>query len=202
MTNSAPSRILHIDSSGRHEGSVSRQLTGAIVDRLVAAAPGSEVITRDAATGLDFVDDAWIGANFTAPDERSAEQLQRLALSDQLVSEVKAADTLVIGVPIYNFGVPAALKAYIDLICRARETFAYTEQGPKGLLEGKKAYVVVTSGGTEAGSSIDFASGYMRHVLGFIGITDVTFFSADRLMMEGEEKVKAISTEIEQALGA
>ena len=202
MTNSAVSRILRVDSSGRHEDSVTRQLTQAVVDRLVAANPGADVSTRDVATGFEFVDDAWIGANFTPADDRSREQTERLAVSEELVRELKSADVLVLGAPIYNFGIPAALKAYIDLICRARETFAYTENGPKGLLEGKKAYVVMASGGTEVGSDIDFASGYIRHVLGFIGITDVTFFSADQLMMAGEEKVKSIAANIDAAIAA
>ncbi len=86
---------------------------------------------------------------------------------------MQAADTLVIGLPIYNFGVPAALKAWVDQVARAGVTFRYTETGPKGLLTGKRAIIAVASGGTEAGSDVDFATGYIRHVLGFIGITDV-----------------------------
>jgi hypothetical protein len=102
------------------------------------------------------------------------------------VAELKAADTLVIGLPIYNFGVPAALKAWVDQVARAGVTFKYSEYGPKGLLEGKRAIVAVASGGTEAGSDIDFATGYIRHVLGFIGITDVEFVTADRLMLDAD----------------
>ena len=114
-----------------------------------------------------------------------------MAESDALIAEVQAADVLVIGVPVYNFGVPAALKAWIDMIARARETFKYTENGPVGLLTNKKAYLVVASGGTEVGSAIDFATPYMKHVMGFIGITDVTVISAGQQMMDEKAAEKA-----------
>ena len=128
----------------------------------------------------------WIGANFTDEAERTDDQKAALALSDSLVDELLAADTLVIGTPIYNFAVPAALKAWIDLIARARKTFQYTATGPEGLLTGKKAFILIASGGTEVGSDIDFASGYLKHVLAFVGITDVTVIAADQQMMKGE----------------
>jgi len=95
------------------------------------------------------------------------------------------ADVLVIGVPIYNFGIPAALKAWVDMVARARLTFRYTEQGPEGLLRVKRAYLVVASGGTAAGSAVDFATGYLRHVLGFLGIDDVEIIAADRAQVRG-----------------
>ncbi len=107
------------------------------------------------------------------------------------MAEVQAADTIVIGLPIYNFGVPAALKAWIDLIARAGVTFQYSAEGPKGLLTGKHAIVAVASGGTEIGSDIDFASGYIRHVLGFVGITDVTFIRADRTALDMDGTVRS-----------
>ena len=105
--------------------------------------------------------------------------------------EIKAADVVLIGLPIYNFGVPAALKAWIDLVARAGVTFRYTESGPVGLLAGKRAIVTVASGGTEAGSDIDFATPYIRHALKFIGITDVLFVKADRLAVNPEGTLKA-----------
>jgi FMN-dependent NADH-azoreductase len=175
--------ILRIDASARRTGSVSRDLADKIIDRIGADAT---VTTRDLADGMSLIDEAWVGANFTPEDDRTDEQREKLALSDTLVAEIKAADTLVIGLPIYNFGVPAALKAWVDQVARAGVTFRYSEYGPKGLLEGKRAIVAVASGGTEAGSDIDFASGYIRHVLGFIGITDVEFVTADRLMMDAD----------------
>lgn len=177
--------LLRIDASARRQGSVSRDLTAKIINRFDAT-----ITTRDLATGVPLIDEAWVAANFTPADQRTPEQAQTLALSDALVAEVQAADTLVIGLPIYNFGVPAALKAWIDQIARAGVTFRYTENGPKGLLEGKRAIIAVASGGTEAGSEIDFATGYLRHILGFIGITDVTMVTADRLMGGAEAVLK------------
>ncbi|QXT39531.1 FMN-dependent NADH-azoreductase [Gymnodinialimonas ceratoperidinii] len=174
--------ILRIDASARRENSISRDLTTQIVEKLSPAT----VTTRDLAEGVPLLDEAWIGANFTPADARSPEQAETLALSDALVAEVKAADTLVIGLPIYNFGVPAALKAWIDQIARVGVTFRYTETGPEGLLSGKRAIIALASGGTEAGSAIDFATGYIRHLLGFIGITDVTFVTADRMAIDPE----------------
>ncbi|MEM9054926.1 MAG: NAD(P)H-dependent oxidoreductase, partial [Pseudomonadota bacterium] len=100
-------------------------------------------------------------------------------------------------VPVYNFGVPAALKAWIDLVARARKTFKYTETGPVGLLEGKTAYVVIASGGTPSGAQIDFATPYVRHVLGFLGIHEVNVIAADQLMTAGEEKVETATAQIE-----
>ncbi|MEL6794138.1 MAG: NAD(P)H-dependent oxidoreductase, partial [Pseudomonadota bacterium] len=141
-------QILRIDASMRRDGSTTRMLS----DELVAALSAGTVVTRDLADGIDLIDEAWIGANFTDPAERTDEQKARLAGSDALVEEIEAADTLVIGVPIYNFGVPAALKAWIDQIARAKRTFKYTENGPVGLLEDKTAYLVVASGGTASGS--------------------------------------------------
>ncbi|MEO0390851.1 MAG: NAD(P)H-dependent oxidoreductase [Pseudomonadota bacterium] len=184
---------LHIDSSARYDGSVSRKLTRQIVDRL-----GGDVIRRDLADALPQIDAAWIGANFTPADDRDAEARDRLALSDTLVDEIKRADTLVIGVPVYNFGVPAALKAWIDLICRAGMTFKYTENGPQGLLEGKRAVIAVATGGTPVGSEIDFATGYMKHIMGFIGITDVEVVAADRLMAQQDEAIAAAEAQIEK----
>jgi FMN-dependent NADH-azoreductase len=175
--------ILRIDASARRSGSVSRDLADRIVARIGA---GATVTTRDLADGVPLIDEAWIGSAYTPPAGRTAEQRERLALSDTLVAELQAADTLVIGLPIYNFGVPAAFKAWIDQVARAGVTFEYSPQGPRGLLQGKRAIVAVASGGTEAGSELDFATGFARQVLGFIGITDVEFVTADRLMVDAD----------------
>ncbi|MEM7499840.1 MAG: NAD(P)H-dependent oxidoreductase, partial [Pseudomonadota bacterium] len=145
--------VLHVDASMRREGSTTRALSAALTARL---GPG-RVVRRDLAEGLPLIDETWIGANVTDPAERSAAQEEALTLSETLIGEIEAADTLVIGVPIYNFGVPAAFKAWIDLVARARRTFRYTENGPVGLLEGKRAILVVASGGTEVDGGIDFA---------------------------------------------
>lgn len=189
MSNANKVNILKVNSSGRKNGSYSRKLVDQLVDKLVSKNSNTNVANRDVSNGMEFVDEAWINSNFTQEDERSDSQRQRLAGSDTLVEELIEADILIIGVPIYNFGIPAALKAWIDQIARANRTFSYTETGPKGLLTGKKAYLIITSGGTESGSDIDFATGYMRHVLGFIGITDVDIIPADLLMMDEQAKL-------------
>ncbi|MEK6217026.1 MAG: NAD(P)H-dependent oxidoreductase [Boseongicola sp.] len=181
--------ILRIDASARRNGSVSRDLTGRIVDRF-GANDTLNVATRDLADPLPLIDENWVNANFTAPNERSAEQTQRLSLSDNLVAELQVADVLVIGLPVYNFSVPAAFKAWIDLVARVGVTFRYTENGPEGLLGGKRAIIAVASGGTEIGSEYDFATGYVRHVLGFLGIRDVVFVAADQLAVDAEIALK------------
>jgi len=190
--------ILRIDASARREGSISRDLA----DRIIARFPDATVTTRDLAGGLPLIDETWVGANFTAEADRNAEQRATLTLSDELIAEVESADTLVIGLPIYNFGVPATLKAWVDQVARAGVTFRYSENGPVGLLTGKRAIVAVASGGTEAGSEIDFAAGYIRHVLGFIGITDVDFVTADRMMLDAEGTLKAAHRQIETLAAA
>ena len=128
--------------------------------------------------------EAWTEANFTAAADRSAAQNATLQASDSFVQSLQAADILVIATPMYNFSVPATLKAWIDQIARANVTFRYTEDGPVGLLENKKAYIVVTSGGTEVGGTKDFGTGFLVHVLDFVGITDVQVINAGLLMAD------------------
>lgn len=178
MTTQQPLKILEVSAGARSEGSVSRLLTADLVAALASRYGDTETTTRDVAAGLPFIDGAWVAANFTPDEERTSEHRQTLAESDTLVAELVAADVLVIGAPIYNFSVPATLKAWIDMIARARLTFEYTENGPRGLLENKKAYVVVPSGGVPVGSPMDFATPYIRHALSFVGITDVEFIGA------------------------
>ncbi|WP_027244952.1 FMN-dependent NADH-azoreductase [Leisingera daeponensis] len=185
--------VLHIDSSARIEGSVTRDLSARIVRRLGA----DQVIRRDLAAPLPLLDGAWVGANFTPADQRSDEQKQLLALSDSLVEELKQADTIVIGAPVYNFSVPSTLKAWIDLVARAGLTFQYHETRPVGLLEGKRAIIAMASGGTRAGSDIDFATTYLRHVLGFIGITDVEIVAADAMSIDAGSALAKAESQIE-----
>ncbi|MEE2525768.1 NAD(P)H-dependent oxidoreductase [Hyphobacterium sp. HN65] len=166
--------LLRVDASMRKTGSRSRAIADRLVEQLSAGQTFDRVIERDLTDGVPFVDEAWIDANFTDPAQRTDEQNAVLSPSDAFVSELKDADTLVIATPIYNFGVPAALKAWVDMIARARVTFRYTPNGPEGLLSGKTAYVVVVSGGTPIDSGIDFATPYIRQALKFVGITDVT----------------------------
>jgi len=169
--------VLRIDASMRRDGSITRKLT----DQVIAEIGDADVVTRDLLDGVDLIDPSWIDANFTDASERTDAQRKALAASDALVAELKAADMVVIGAPVYNFGVPGALKAWIDQICRARETFRYTENGPVGLLDGKRAIIVMGSGGVEADSAADYMTPYLRHVLGFVGIHDVQVIAADRL---------------------
>lgn len=188
-------KILRIDSSARHEGSVSRQLSQKVIDRF--SEKGAVQITeRDLSKPIPFVSADWVSANFTRAADRLSTQIETLSFSDQLVSELENADTLVIGLPIYNFGIPASLKAWVDMVARAGLTFRYTETGPIGLLTGKRAIVLVASGGTPMGSDIDFATPYLRHALKFIGITDVTFIAADGLGREAEMKIKQAQEKI------
>lgn len=193
MTNT----ILQINASARHSGSVSRQLVAELVENL-STPNETRIIHRDVSSGIAVVNDDWVAANQTPKDERSEQQVSALTTSDLLIEEVRKADTLVIGVPIYNFGIPASLKAWIDQICRVGETFSYTENGPVGHLTGKRAFVVITSGGVGSGSELDFATNYMKHVLGFIGINDVEIIAADRLMFDGETKLATVRKTMEQ----
>jgi FMN-dependent NADH-azoreductase len=158
--------------------------------RLQAANPGASVITRDLSGGVPQIDGNWIGAVFTPAEERNADQAQIAGYADTLLAEVRAADVLVIGLPVYNFGVPAQLKSWFDQLARKGETFTYTETGPLGLLTGKRAIVALSSDGTKIGSPVDFASGYVRHMLGFFGITEVEFVAADAILFDPENTVK------------
>ncbi len=179
--------ILHIDSSAQQQNSISRKLTARIVDQL-----GGEVIRRDLSHDAPTpVTEIWVASNFTPTEQRTPEQQEALALSDMLVAELQHADNIVIGAPVYNFGVPSVLKAWIDQVVRAGLTFNYTENGPVGLLEGKRAIVAMASAGMPIGSEIDFASGYLRHILGFIGITDVQIIAADQLRANQSKAIEA-----------
>jgi len=185
--------ILHIDASARRENSTTRTLSRQVLDRME---PG-QVIRRDLTTPLPQITEDWVNANFTPVDQRSQTQKEVLALSDQLVDEIARADTLVIGLPIYNFSAPSSFKAWIDLVARAGVTFHYTDTGPKGLMSGKRAIIAIASGGTSIGSDADFASGYVRHILGFIGITDVTFIAADAMAIDPESTLAAASAAVD-----
>lgn len=164
--------ILQIDASPRADASLSRQVTRYIGQQLTDAT--DSIIHRDLAKSeLPLLTEAHIGAFFTPAEQRSAEQNALLRISDGLIEELRQAQQLVIGAPIYNFSVPASLKAWIDLVCRAGETFRYTENGPEGLLNIEQAYIVVSAGGVEIGSPVDFNSAYLKQVCHFIGIKDV-----------------------------
>lgn len=194
-------KILRIDASGRHGGSISRELGDEVVQRLRTQQPDVQVQSRDLSEGLPLLDEAWIAANMTAPEERTPAQQAKLALSDSLVAELVAADALVVTVPLYNFSVPAAMKAWIDLICRAGLSFSYTADGPKGLLADRPVYLVMASGGVPFGSDADFASGYLKQVFGFIGIRDIRLIAAEGMNMMPDESLAKARGEISHLFG-
>lgn len=181
--------VLHINASSRYEGSLTRAVSAQLTE-ILAGQYEVTVQQRDVASGLPFINEEWINANFTDPTERSDTQKQALTFSDKLINEVKAADLLVIAVPIYNFGIPAALKAWIDLVARARETFRYTENGPVGLLENKMVYLVMASGGVPLESEVDFASHYLKFFMQFIGISDVTLVNTNQYFEQPDSSGK------------
>lgn len=161
--------ILHIDSSANLTTSTSRAASAKLVAEI-----GGLVTYRDlAAAPLPQIDGAWADARLTDPATRSDADKARLALSDVLVAELQAAETIIIGAPIYSFASPASLKAWMDLVARPRVTFQYLPDGPEGLLKGKNAIVAVASGGVPLGSQMDFLTPHLKLFLGFIGITDV-----------------------------
>lgn len=191
-------KVLELSSSGRRAESVTRRLSDKMLSALESHHGTLEISRRDLSEGLPFVDSAWIEANFTADDDRTQAHRDTLAGSDALVEEIKNADVLVIGAPIYNFSIPASLKAWIDMIARARLTFRYTETGPVGLLTGKKAYVIVATGGVPVGSAMDFATPYLRHALSFVGITDIEIIAADRINSNADDALNRAHAQIAQ----
>lgn len=192
--------ILHITASIRGaDESVSRGLSSKVVERL-AAATDAQVTSRNLAVNdLPFIDAARFAANLAPAGDRSEDQRALAAIADTLIAELQAADTIVFGVPVYNFGPPATLKAWADLVARAGTTFRYTATGPEGLLTGKKAYIAIASGGTPVGSDIDFLSPWLTFFLGFLGITDVDLVAADGIMgADGADKIAAAHARVEQ----
>lgn len=192
--------VLQLDASARINGSLTRELSAYTSQRL---APKEHIIHRDLnTTALSFVSEAHIGAYYTASDQRTEEQRQLLALSDELIAELKAVKHLVIGVPMYNFSVPAALKAWIDLICRVGETFVYSESGPKGLMQIEQATILVATGGTPVGSPADFVGPYLEKVCKFIGIKQSKVISVSGSKSEPEAIIQQAKQDVEQWLAS
>lgn len=196
------SNILYITASINGAGGVSRGFGDKLAQGLAAKA-GASLTTRDlAANDLPFISAERFGANLTPAAERTPEQAELAAIADTLIAELQAADTIVIAAPIYNFGPPATLKAWADLVARAGTTFRYTATGPEGLLTGKRAYLAIASGGTPVGSDFDFMSRWLTFFLGFLGISDVTIIAADGIMGEGaEEKIAAAHVKVAELVG-
>ena len=165
--------------------------------------PDAHITLRDvAADPIPHLDAQRVNAFFTAAEIRTPEQQAIVAQSDALIEEIKQADFIVIGVPMYNFAIPSTLKAYFDHIARAGVTFRYTEQGPQGLIQGKKVYVLATRGGMYAGTPLDTQTDYIRHFFSFIGIDDVNFIYAEGLNMGEDIKTAALAAATEKLLAA
>lgn len=192
--------ILQINTSLNGEGALSSRLATEFVQtRLSANAtgrpqPAASVITRDLAHDpVPHLTAERFQAFSVPPSERTREQAEAAAQSDQLIAELQRADVIVIGLPMYNFGVPSTLKAYFDHVARAGVTFRYGANGPEGLLTGKKAYIFATRGGSYAGTPSDLQTAYVRQFLGFLGIRDVEFVYAEGLAMGDERRRVALA---------
>lgn len=191
-------KILQINSSIRGGLSASNRLASAVVARLQSLNPGAETTVRDLSKH-PFLDAEALQALGTPADQRTPAQAARVAVDDQAIAEVQAADVLVLGVPLYNLAEPVQLKAWIDSITRAGTTFRYTAEGPEGLLKGKKAYVVFARGGLYRDTAFDTQTPYLRNLLGFLGIVDVTFLHAEGLAMgeaPAREAIERVESEI------
>jgi FMN-dependent NADH-azoreductase len=197
--------LLHIDSSPM-ESSISRELTREFVKTWNAAHPDGAVIYRDVAAHTpEPLDATWIGAGFTPEASRTPEQKTALALSEELIAELENADEYVIGVAMHNFSIPSSLKLWIDQVVRSGRTFSYGEKGPQGLLKGKKATLLVASGGVyEVGTplgALNFVEPYLKTILGFIGVTDVkvvTAGGAAQVMMGAVDRETFLKPTLEQ----
>jgi len=186
--------LLQINASIFSNHGQSTRLADEFVAAWRASNPGAKVIVRNLAEEtVPHLDAERFGAFLAKPGERSVEQQAVVEYSDALIDELKRADVLVLGLPMYNFGVPSTLKAYIDHIARAGATFKYTEKGPVGLLTGKKAYVFATRGGLYAGTPLDTQTAYVPDMLRFLGIDDVEFVYAEGLAIDAERKAVALS---------
>ena len=191
-------QILRIDASASVNTSNSKKLGDELIDRLLALHPGAIVQQRDLNQDIAFIDENWVAANFTPVDQRSEAQRELLAFSDKLIDEIKQADAIVLTTPMYNFGIPATLKAWIDLISRAGVTFRYTAEGPVGLIKGKRVDIVITTGGVPLQSPVDFVSDYLIQVFRFIGIEDINVIGADQMNVDADSSYQKALDQIEQ----
>jgi len=186
-------KILNIISSPRGNASYSIRLANTLIDRLRTAYPGSVVTTHDlTAVPFPHLEEVHIASFNTPAESRTDEYRDAIRHSDQAIQELMDADIVIIGAPMYNFGVPSTLKTWIDHIVRAKKTFSYSEKGAEGLVKEKKVYLVVTSGGilsADGASSFDFVVPYLRTILGFIGMTDITVVRAEGLAMPDKQVV-------------
>jgi len=187
--------VLKINSSSRIKDSVTRQLSCRVISKLEEKKKFN-LLTRDLSQGVEFINEHWVKATFTAVSERTESQHQALSYSDILVDEVMQADMIVIGAPVYNFGIPAVLKAWFDQIARSGVTFKYTDNGPVGLLKNKQVVIAVASGGVPLGSAVDFVSPYLKQIFNFIGISDIKFVTAMQLNSDAETAMVNVDDQI------
>jgi FMN-dependent NADH-azoreductase len=194
--------ILQINSAARSQGATSTQLINELTEKLQQSNPGAQVVVRNLqADPLPHLDDAILGAFFTPADQRTPEQAAISARSEALIAELQAADIIVIGAPMYNFGISSQLKTYFDFIARAGISFRYTENGSEGLVKGKKVFVVSARGGKYLGTPGESQTPYLKLFLDFLGMTDSTFIYAEGLAM-GPDVATAALTEARKAIAA
>jgi FMN-dependent NADH-azoreductase len=187
---SSMTTLLQINASLNHDNGQSSRLANQFVAAFSERRPKAKIVVRNvaAADPVPHLNAERFGAFITKPEERSAAQRAVVAYSDILIDELKEADVIVLGLPMYNFGVPSQLKAYFDHIARVGVTFKYTEKGPVGLLTGKKVYVFAARGGLYAGTPMDTQTSYVRDFLRFLGMADVEFVYAEGLAISPESK--------------
>jgi|TARA_B000000565_G_scaffold48600_1_gene32347 FMN-dependent NADH-azoreductase len=192
-------KIYQIDCSARKKGSTSRELAKKLLEKIKK--PEDEVIYRDLDDEMLFVAGLTESGMSIPENERTEQHKKMFELSDKLVKELKESDIIIISTPIYNFGPPATLKAWSDLAARVKSTFKYSEDGKQiGLLENKKVYLVITSGGTKIGSKEDFLTPWLIHVLNFFGIKNIQIISADQMSIDYEGSVKKAEDEINKVI--
>jgi FMN-dependent NADH-azoreductase len=190
-------QILRIDASANSSVSDSKNLGEKLTAKFQQSYPDAHVRQRDVNHDLPFIDESWINANSTPVDQRTSEQKHQLELSDTLIAELQQADRIIVTTPMYNFSVPAALKAWIDLVCRAGVTFQYTNEGPVGLLKNKQVDIIITTGGVPLQSPMDFVSDYLKQVFRFIGIEDINIISADQMAVDTDNSLKKAQQQID-----
>ena len=187
--------ILHIDSSPRGDRSLSRTLTREFISAWKQIHPSDTVTYRDIGRyPVPPIDESWIAASFSPPDQMTPELATALNISDELIDELLAAELYVFGIPMYNYSIPANFKAYIDQIARVRRTFVVSSNGYEGLLKNKKILVITTRGGSYSAGSLDFQEPYLRAFFELIGITDMTFIHAENLSGGAEARKQSLAT--------
>ena len=189
--------IYQIDSSARKKGSTSRKLAKRLLNRIKKSE--DKIVYRDLDDEMLFVAGLTESGMSIPENERNDQQKKMFNLSDKLIEELKSADTIIISVPVYNFGPPATLKAWSDLAARVKSTFKYSKDGKQiGLLSDKKVYIVITSGGTKVNGPEDFLTPWLVHVLKFFGIKDIEIIAADQMAFDKEKSIKEAENKIDQ----